>query len=189
MNKSSYRFLLSIIFIIWAAGLVSWLLNYPLSQHGILPRHPTALTGIITAPFVHGGFYHILSNTIAFLSLGWLVSLYNEKHHNQLVKLSLFVAFWGGLLTWLLGRPHYHIGLSGVIFGYWGFITVNGIFERSIKSALISIIAIIMYGGMIFGILPTSPEISFEGHLFGAVSGIMYSYLYRRKARGNNVAK
>jgi len=135
------------------------------------------LTGILTTPFLHGGFAHLANNTFAFLTLGWLVSLYDKQRVSQLVRLTAFVIIVGGLLTWLLARPSFHVGLSGVIFGYWGFITINGIFDRSIKSIFISIVAIIFYGSMALGVLP-STSVSFESHLFGALAGIVYSYLY-----------
>ncbi len=111
-----------------------------------------------------------------------MVSLYDSRR-SQLIKLTIFVALVGGLLTWLFARPSFHVGLSGVIFGYWGFITINGFFERSFKSIFISLVAIVLYGGMIVGIMPTSEAVSFEGHAFGAISGIAYSYLYNRKRR------
>jgi len=183
MRISSIKILILITITIWTIGIINWLSHYQLNQYGIFPREPGALLGIIASPLLHGSFQHLLNNTVSFLILGWLVSLYNKSGHNQLIKLTLFVAFWGGLLTWLLARPSFHIGLSGVIFGYWGFITINGLFEKSFKSILISIIAIFFYGGMAFGVLPSQPNISFEGHFFGALSGIVYSYLYRRKSR------
>lgn len=177
------QFLFYFIITIWLVGIANWVTGYHLNQFGILPRDPFYLFGIFTTPFLHGGFWHLFNNTIGFATLGWLVSLYNGKNENLLLKLTLFVIFWGGLMTWLLARPHYHVGLSGVIFGYWGFVTVNGIFERSFKSIIISLAAFFFYGGMIFGVLPTTYTVSFEGHLFGALSGVAYSYLYRRGRR------
>ncbi len=181
MARALTQHLIPIIVIIWLIHILNWLLSYKFNQYGLLPRDPMSLYGIATAPFLHGNFYHLINNSVAFFFLGLLVSLYNKNNHNQLLKLTIFVAFWGGLLTWLFGRPSIHIGLSGVIFGYWGFITINGFFEKSIKSIFISIAAIFLYGGMIFGVIPSSPEVSYESHFFGAVSGFMYSYLYRRK--------
>ncbi len=181
MTKPFSNFLIPTITVIWLVAGINWLLNYQLNRFGIFPRDPEALVGILTTPLLHGGVYHLMNNTITFLCLGWLASLHNKNNH--LIKLTLFVAFWGGLLTWLLGRPSFHIGLSGVIFGYWGFVTINGFIERSIKSLFISAVAIFLYGGMIFGVLPSSPNISFESHFFGALSGILYSYLYRRKSK------
>ena len=181
MTTSAFRLLLSVIMIIWLVGIVNWLLDSQLNRFGILPRTPEALPGILFTPFLHGGFLHLINNTIGFFIFGWLASLYNGSNDNLLLKLTLFVTFWGGLLTWILARPSLHIGLSGVIFGYWGFVSINGLFERSLRSILISFIALFFYGGMVFGVMPTSSGVSFESHLFGAISGVMYSYFYRRK--------
>lgn len=181
MGKASNQFLLWMVVIIWLVGLANWLLDYQLNRFGILPRDFRSLYGVLTTPFLHGSFNHLLNNSLAFVTLGWLASLYNENGNNLLLKLTFFVAFWGGLLTWLLARPHFHVGLSGVIFGYWGFVVVNGYFEKSLKAVFISLLAVIFYGGMVFGVLPVSSGVSFESHLFGALSGIVYSYLYRRK--------
>ena len=183
MRISSTRFLFNTLIIIWLIGALNWLTDYQLNRFGILPRSPAHLLGILSTPFLHGGFYHLLNNSIAFISLGFLVSLYNESRRNLLIKLTLFVAFWGGLLTWILGRPHIHVGLSGVIFGYWGFLTINGLIERSAKSIFLSLLAILLYGGMVFGIFPHSPMVSFESHLFGALTGIAYSLLCKTKGR------
>lgn len=180
MRLSTNQFLLGTLVLIWLVFLVNNLLSMQLNQLGIQPRQLHGLTGVLAAPFLHGGLYHLINNSLSFITLGWLVSLYNKSRKNLLLKLSIFVAIVGGLLTWSFGRPSIHIGLSGVIFGYWGFLTINGLFERSLKSILISIAAIALYSGMFFGVLPSTGKISFESHLFGALSGVIYSYLYRK---------
>ncbi|MFT6389267.1 MAG: membrane associated rhomboid family serine protease, partial [Cellvibrionaceae bacterium] len=170
--------LIAVTISIWLVATINWALDYNLNRFGLFPRKIDALIGILATPFLHGSWPHLVNNTFAFLTLGWLASLYDTKRRSQLATLSLFIIVIGGLLTWTLGRPYFHIGLSGVIFGYWGFITINGLFDRSIKSIFISFIALIFYGGMVFGILPNSPSISFESHVFGAISGILYSYIF-----------
>lgn len=96
------------------------------------------------------------------------------------IKLFL-IALIGGSLTWLMGRDANHIGASGLIFGIWGYLLLAGWFSKSIKYILASITLIFFYGGMIFGVLPGKPGISFEGHLFGVVAGIMVAWLYHSK--------
>lgn len=176
------QLLFRMVMTIWLIGLINAFLDYHLNFLGIYPRKILSLPGIVFAPLLHGSFMHLLGNTMGFFALGWLVSLYNRPNKSVLLELTVVTALLGGLLTWIFGRPSTHIGLSGVIFGYWGFIIINGYFERSFKSIFLSLIAVMFYGGMIFGLLPTSPHISFEGHLFGAISGVMYSYLHRHKA-------
>lgn len=187
INKLSQKTLIIVIISIWVVAIINWALNYQLNHFAIFPRSPSSLSGILVTPFLHGSLAHLTNNSLAFITLGWLVSLYDKSNQSQLFRLTIFVIFIGGSLTWLLGRPSFHIGLSGVIFGYWGFITINGLFDRSLKSIFISFIAFILYGGMAFGILPSSPGISFESHAFGALSGVLYSYLYYgRKAKHKN---
>ena len=176
--KKSIRFLIGIVVIIWAVHIVNHFMGYSLAQYGIYPRYIPALKGILFAPFIHANMLHITNNTAIFLILGAMVSLSGYK---RLWSLSIFVILLGGLLVWCLGRENYHIGLSGVIFGYWGFVVFNGFAEKSLKAILISIVAIVFYGGLFFGILPTDARISFESHLFGAFAGLLYSYFNRRR--------
>jgi len=181
-NTLSKNTLITISLSIWAVSIVNWALSYQLNHFGLYPRDLTGLTGIITTPFLHSDFAHLSNNTFAFLTLGWLVSLYDKQNVSQLLRLTVFVIILGGILTWLFARPSYHVGLSGVIFGYWGFITINGIIDRTIKSIFISIIAILFYGSMVFGVLP-SASISFESHIFGAMAGMLYSYFFYGKRK------
>lgn len=181
MRSSANQVLLGTLIIIWIVALVNASLGYQLNQFGIIPRRIESLPGILAAPFLHGGMYHLINNSLSFIALGWLVSLYHKGNSGFMFKLSLFIIFWGGLCTWIFGRSSIHVGLSGVIFGYWGFLVINGLFERSFKAILISIVAIALYSGMFFGVLPSAGRISFESHLFGALAGAAFSYLYRKK--------
>lgn len=180
MTRIFPRFLLYMLAAIWLVGLMNTILGGQLNQLGLFPREVHGLQGILFSPFLHGSIGHLVNNSILFVFLGFFVALYNQKGRHELLRITVFVGLLGGVLTWLFARTSFHIGLSGIIFGYWGFITVNGLVERSFKSIFISTIAVIFYGGMVFGLLPLSPYISFESHIFGALSGVIYSYLYRR---------
>jgi membrane associated rhomboid family serine protease len=146
-----------------------------LNALGILPHRFIGLRGILFAPFLHGNFYHIAANTVPFVILGWMVMLRNTK---DFYFVSFMSALVGGLGTWLIGRPNsVHIGASGVIFGYFGYLLFRGYFERSFVAIAISIAIAIGYGGMIWGVLPTRSYISWEGHLFGFIGGILAAKL------------
>ncbi|MEA5478575.1 rhomboid family intramembrane serine protease [Pseudanabaena galeata UHCC 0370] len=146
-----------------------------LNALGILPHRFIGLRGILFAPFLHGNFYHIAANTVPFVILGWMVMLRNTK---DFYFVSFMSALVGGLGTWLIGRPNsVHIGASGVIFGYFGYLLFRGYFEKSFVAIAISIAIAIGYGGMIWGILPTRSYISWEGHLFGFIGGILAAKL------------
>jgi membrane associated rhomboid family serine protease len=146
-----------------------------LNALGILPHRFIGLRGILFAPFLHGNFYHIAANTVPFVILGWMVMLRNTK---DFYFVSFMSALVGGLGTWLIGRPNsVHIGASGVIFGYFGYLLFRGYFEKSFVAIAISIAIAIGYGGMIWGVLPTRSYISWEGHLFGFIGGILAAKL------------
>ena len=140
-----------------------------------LRRGLNALRGILFAPFLHGGFYHVMANTVPFIILGWFVMLRNIK---DFYFVSVMSALVGGLGTWLVGRPcSVHVGASGVIFGYFGYLLFRGYFEKSFVAIAISIAIAIAYGGMIWGVLPTRSYISWEMHLFGFIGGIIAAKL------------
>lgn len=146
-----------------------------LNALGIVPQSFIGLRGILFAPFLHGSFYHVLANTAPFIVLGWLVMLRNIKDFYFVSAISALV---GGLGTWLVGRPcSVHIGASGVIFGYFGYLLFRGYFERSFVAIAISLAIAITYGSLIWGVLPTRSYISWEGHLFGFIGGIIAAKL------------
>ena len=146
-----------------------------LNALGIVPQSFIGLRGILFAPFLHGGFYHVLANTAPFIVLGWLVMLRNIKDFYFVSAISALV---GGLGTWLVGRPcSVHIGASGVIFGYFGYLLFRGYFERSFVAIAISLAIAITYGSLLWGVLPTRSYISWEGHLFGFIGGIIAAKL------------
>lgn len=135
-----------------------------------------SLRGILLGPMLHGSFSHLLSNTLPLLVLGGLVALRGGK---TLVGVSLFVVVLGGLLVWLVGRPAIHIGASGLVFGYFGYLLAQGWYERSFVSIVVAVAVLLLYGGMIFGILPQAGFISWEGHLFGLIAGVLAARMGR----------
>jgi membrane associated rhomboid family serine protease len=140
-----------------------------LNALGLVPHSFIGLRGILFAPFLHGGFYHVMANTVPFIILGWFVMLRSIK---DFYFVSVMSALVGGLGTWLVGRPcSVHVGASGVIFGYFGYLLFRGYFEKSFVAIAIA------YGGMIWGVLPTRSYISWEMHLFGFIGGIIAAKL------------
>ena len=144
---------------------------------GIRPRTPDGIWGILFAPFVHANFAHLVANTVPFLVLGWMVALRGLR---EFLLVTFLVMLIGGGAVWLLGRPSsVHIGASGVVFGYLGFLLARGFFERSAQAIVLSLLALFLYGGALWGILPSSGRISWEGHLFGFLAGIGAARLLR----------
>jgi len=146
-----------------------------LDQHGIIPRSWGGLDGILWAPFLHGGFGHLLANTIPFLVLGWLIALDGSR---RWVTVTVFVMVIGGLATWLLARSAVHIGASGLVFGYAGYLLIAGFVEKSIKGIAVAVIVMVLFGGMVLrGITPVSSWVSWESHLFGLVAGVLAAFV------------
>ncbi|QUY41890.1 rhomboid family intramembrane serine protease [Acaryochloris marina] len=156
---------------LWSIQLLNWITDGFLIQFGIQPRTLVGLRGILFAPFLHGNFRHLLANTAPFLVLGGLVMV---RRIMDFFSVSLIVMVVGGLGTWLIGGQNtVHIGASGLVFGYLGYLLFRGYFERSWPAITLSVFVAIVYGSMLFGLLPTMPHISWEGHLFGFIGGGM----------------
>ncbi|PKN59087.1 MAG: rhomboid family intramembrane serine protease [Deltaproteobacteria bacterium HGW-Deltaproteobacteria-14] len=159
----------------WGLELIDWATGHALDRSlGIRPRDPAGLIGLVGAPFMHGDVAHLTANTIPFVVLGLFVMLRGVP---TFFKTTAFIALVGGLLVWIAARDANHIGASGVIFGYFGYLLGVGFFERSFKSILVAGLVAFLYGGIIFGVLPNDPRISWEGHLFGFIAGGGWAYL------------
>lgn len=169
--KQQLSLLGTLVAIMWVAEVVDqWVLGRQLDLLGIIPRTTIGLRGIVLAPFLHGGFAHLIGNTIPFLMLGWLIML---RETSDFVRVTLVVGLASGLGTWLLGSSGSHIGASGVIFGYLGYLLLRGFFERRLGSISLSLLVGTLYGSMIWGILPLQRGVSWEGHLFGFLGGVL----------------
>lgn len=155
--------------------LDQFLFRGALNSFGIIPRNAIGLRGLLFSPLLHGDFAHLMANTIPFLTLGWLVMVRETSDFFIVTAITMVL---GGLGVWLFGAPNsIHIGASGVIFGYLGFLLFRGYFERSFPAILLSLIVGFLYGGIIWGVLPGRPGISWEGHLFGFIGGAIAARL------------
>lgn len=168
--KASASLILGAVCLIWAVEAVNMLSGRQLDSLGILPRHLPGLLGIPLSPFVHGSASHAMVNTVPFLVLGGLVALRGVK---AFVSVSVLVILCGGAALWLFGRASYHIGASGLIFGYFGYLVARGWYERSTVAILTALVTLFFYGGLVWGVLPGRAFISWEGHLFGMLAGVL----------------
>lgn len=174
--KTQFKILVAFVAVFWVIVILNQaVFNGGLNAFGIMPHQLIGLRGILFAPFLHGGFYHVAANTAPFIVLGWMVMLRNIS---DFYFVSVISALVGGLGTWLVGSPYsVHIGASGVIFGYFGYLLFRGYFERSFVAIAISVAIFLTYGGLIWGVLPVQSRISWEGHLFGFIGGIIAAKL------------
>ena len=180
--KTQVLILGGLVAIFWGLEIVdSSFLRGSLDLYGIRPRSFIGLRGILFAPFLHGSFAHLAANTAPFLTLGWLVMLREMSDFFAVTMITMLVS---GIGVWLTA-PAYsiHIGASGLIFGYFGFLLLRGYFERSFAAILFSLIVGLLYGGIIWGVLPLQYGISWQGHLFGFIGGAIAARLLARPKR------
>jgi membrane associated rhomboid family serine protease len=174
--------LLGIVILFWLIEIVDLVIfGGALDGLGIRPRSADGLLGILFAPFLHGGIAHVAANSLPFIVLGWLIMARETWHFFAVAAISMVV---GGLGVWLIGAgSSVHIGASGVVFGFFGFLLLAGWFERKVSTIAISLIVALTYGGLIFGVLPGQAGISWEGHLFGFLGGVLAARLLARRPR------
>ncbi len=166
-------FFLRFVFLMWLIFAFQLLFGWQLSFLGIEPRTASGLIGIVTGPLIHGDLLHIVSNTIPLIFLTGTLHFF---YRSISVKVFLFCYFFTNILLWLLGRPSFHVGASGVVYGVAFFLIFFGFFSRDLKSIMISIVIIFLYGGMVYGLLPNQSGVSWESHLIGAVVGTFTAY-------------
>lgn len=167
----------SIVGIVWCVGLLNHLAGYSLGQFGILPREVSGLVGIVFWVVLHGDMTHLLVNTTPLVFLGFFVALRGPR---LFFKITLTVWLLAGIAVWLVGRPAIHLGASGLVFGYFGFILAVALYEKSVSDLVVASVVLFYYGGMFFGLLPVEQFVSFESHLAGLAAGILSARLYGR---------
>ena len=175
--KAHAVLLLSLLGIMWAIEILDLLPFIQLDRSGIHPRTVGGLAGIVFAPFLHAGFAHLIANSFPFVILGGIVLLGGRA---VFWRVTLFVTIVGGLGVWLFaGRFTNHIGASGLIFGYLGFLLARGFFKKSLPWILTACAILVVYGGLLFSVLPIRAGVSWQGHLFGFLAGIGAARLFR----------
>jgi membrane associated rhomboid family serine protease len=176
------QILLICVALFWTIEIVDiYVFKGSLDRFGIQPRNINGLKGIIFAPLLHGGFGHLIANTIPFLTLGWLTMI---QETSDFFIVSIVSAVIGGLGVWLFGAPNsVHIGASILIYGYLGFLLLRGYFQKNLPSILLSIAVFVLYGGLIWGVLPAQIGISWQGHLFGFIGGAIAAKLIAKEKK------
>ncbi len=167
----------SFVGLLWLLELYQATSGIRLWSLGILPHRIDGLTGIITSPFIHAGYDHLMSNTLPLLVVGTgLYYFYPTLAGRVVVMVWLFSGIW----VWLAGRPSSHLGASGLIYGFVFFLFFSGILRKDTRLIAISLLVTFLYGSMVWGILPVDQSISWESHLFGSLAGILCAVYYRK---------
>lgn len=163
---------------IWTVFWVELRFHINLNDHGLYPRRINGLQGILFSPFIHGSIEHLYNNTIPLAVL--LASLFYFYRKNAL-RVLLSGILLAGLFTWIIGRPSYHIGASGVIYLLASFIFFKGIFTKYYRLVALSLMVVFIYGSLLWYIFPIKDGISWEGHLGGFVVGLLLAFFIKSK--------
>ena len=162
------------VIVVWVVEVVNLVLDHSLNTHGLIPRSVEGLDGIFWSPFLHGNPAHLITNTAPLLILGALICA-NGRQRYLVVTGCIIVV--GGLGVWVIGRAAIHVGASGVVFGYFGFLIAHAWFTRTLGAFLAATITVMLYAGLIWGVLPQERFISWEAHLCGLLAGVLIARL------------
>ena len=175
--RSALKTSLIIVGVIWVVYIADLLIPYNFNHSGIVPRSVNGLKGIFLSPFIHASFFHIISNTLPLLVLSFLLFAFYPKQAWFVILLSIVL---GGIAVWLVARPAAHVGASGLIYALAAFLVTAGFLARSFTTLIVSILVVLLYGGLVWGVFPSRPWVSWEGHLFGAAAGILLAFLLKK---------
>lgn len=170
--KTRILVLMMCVGVIWGVSGFALVFNnqYLLYHLAVIPREWGSLPGVVGMPFVHGSWWHLISNTMPLLILGGMVMFRGIRYFGAV---TFMIMLLGGILLWCFGRNAAHIGASGLAFGYLGFLVTRGFYERSWQSIGVAALVVFLYGGMIFGVVPRNDGVSWEAHLFGLLAGMV----------------
>tara|TARA_B100001250_G_scaffold138725_1_gene118769 strand:- start:8283 stop:8954 length:672 start_codon:yes stop_codon:yes gene_type:complete len=185
MNKTEKKETFRILFfpvlfllVMWLVKLIELQFDFPFIEFGVYPQKLKGLKGVVFSPFIHKDFTHLFNNTYPILILGGLLFSVYQKIALQIFGWLFFVSgFW----LWIIGRPSFHIGASGMIYALASFLFISGVIRKNPRLGAISLVIIFLYGSMIWGVFPTKEHISWEGHLSGLAAGILLAIFYRNE--------
>lgn len=179
-KKLKYSIILPIFFVfsLWIIKIIDVSERLNLFYYGVFPREIKGLLGILLSPLIHSDFNHLISNSIPLLVLGTGIIYFYRGLAYRVIG---FVWLLSGICVWLGARDSYHIGASGLIYGLASFLFLSGIIRKDVRLASISLLIVFLYGGLVWGVLPIFPHISWEYHLYGGLSGFISAIIYRNK--------
>jgi membrane associated rhomboid family serine protease len=170
------------VLLLWGIKLFEIVEKVNLSSYGLYPRTTHGLLGIITAPLLHADIPHLLANSIPLLILGTIIFFFYRSIASQIF---CWVYFMTGLWVWVAGRYSYHIGASGIIYGFETFLFFSGVFRKDTRLLALSLFVVFLYGSTVWGMLPFNNGISWESHLLGALAGLITAYHFRKEGPEN----
>ncbi len=183
---AGFQIVAGMVALMWASEVLDVIAGHRLDRLGIEPRETDGLIGVVTAPFLHGGFGHLISNTLPFVTMGIVIAFAGAA---RVLAVTAIVAVGSGLGAWLLGEEGtVHIGASGVVFGYGTYLLARGFFNRdALELAIAAVVAVIWGGALLGGVLPEE-GVSWQSHVFGAIGGVIAAQLLARKRDGGRTS-
>jgi membrane associated rhomboid family serine protease len=177
-RSTAIGIVIALVALMWVLEVVDVALDHRLDRYGIEPRDPDGLDGVVAAPFLHVGFGHLIANTIPFVVMGVVIAFEGPL---RLVGVTAIVAIVSGLGTWLVAPENtIHLGASGVVFGYATYLIARGLFNRRAGELAIGAGVAVLWGGALLGGLEPQRGISWQGHLFGALGGLLAAWALAR---------
>lgn len=171
-------FLVPFVFvaILWGVKIFEITNNINFVKYGVYPQKLENFTGIFTSAFIHADWNHLINNSLPLLVLGSAIFYFYKE-----VAWKVYIWIWlmSGAWLWVMARPSYHIGASTLVYGFAAFVFVSGIIRKYYKLLALTLLVTFLYGGMVWGIFPIDYQISWEGHLYGTIAGVILAFYYR----------
>jgi membrane associated rhomboid family serine protease len=165
--------------VMWALEVIDYIDNGALDRYGIIAHEPDGLPGILFAPFLHAGFAHLMANSVPLLILGFLAAI---RGLGRFAAASLMIILISGAGVWLTSPPNtVTVGASGLVFGYFGYVVARGFFDRRALDIVLGVVVAVLYYSILWGALPSEQGVSWQGHLFGLIGGIVAAWFLRRR--------
>jgi len=175
--RLAFKLAFAFVVIIWLIDIANWALGLELQRFGVRPREFTGLPGILLAPLLHGGPFHLAANSLPLLVLGTgMLYLYP----GSVLKVLPALYFGPGVAVWLFAKGGVHVGSSGLIYGLLGYVFLAGVIRLDRRAIAASLLVAFLYGSMVWGVLPIQPGVSWESHLAGALIGLTMAIALRR---------
>jgi len=185
MDETNFKFNSNVIaipvaaiFLIWVIYYVEITFGFNFNTYGVYPKSFIGLRGILFSPFIHSDTSHLINNSVPLFAMLSGLYYFYQKIANKVLIFGLILT---GLFTWILGRPSYHIGASGIVYLLVSFIFFSGIIRKHYRLIALSLVVVFLYGSMVWYIFPTEERISWEGHLSGFVVGFVFAFIFRKQ--------
>ncbi len=165
------------VLMLWVVHLLAGAYELDLARFGLWPRHAEGLAGIVLAPLIHGDLEHLFNNSVPLFVLGWCLVYFYPRAAG---RVTLGIWLLTGLWVWISARADRHIGASGVVYGLAAFLFASGVLRRQRALMAIALLVVFLYGGLIWGVFPIAPRMSWESHLWGGLAGLAMAIVYRK---------